>query len=324
MAEALFQTVKADLDAETRAKKLATLLKAIAPDLDGDAGWLANESFAIMDELCENSDDASVYLYLWTQHCAAHLRTTADSDTLIRELAHRRLTEMPNEQRRKLKNDLNDAKADWSIRAASLYALVGMGEINLEKARDFLDDAYNHFPLEALAAVESLSIAVEFDGSRFAEDEYISDKICQLCEEGATIRQLSRETFERESHRLFESFAELPAEAMAIAERFASASHDESLMLAALLKDLQRSDWLSMARRYKLTLALSCDFFAHFVAANPFVVTMAGDILLEMQELYNISALDIERWDEAVAEENESKLAEYAKNWLNVFESFSK
>ena len=72
------------------------------------------------------------------------------------------------------------------------------------------------------------------------------------------------------------------------------------------------------------TLALSCDFFAHFVAANPFVVTMAGDILLEMQELYNISALDIERWDEAVAEENESKLAEYAKNWLNVFESFSK
>ncbi|MFA5624033.1 MAG: hypothetical protein WC966_03105 [Bradymonadales bacterium] len=170
LAKYLYFSAKS-LEESFKVVKLTQALHSVRDSLP-ELGWLCGEATRCLKDLAKNQsdEDRENYLKLLLALTRAELRTDANAETLIHDIAPLRVNILSKAEEIAFKQSFYEAKNDWEQRSAALFMLSANRDIPYRESLDFIDEAYHSFPLEALKALEALSILVETDFSKAYDD----------------------------------------------------------------------------------------------------------------------------------------------------------
>lgn len=309
----IFEALDGDWDAETKIQKLIQVLDCVNEKLRTGLGWIDTRTMACLDDTGLSQDSR---LQIWLHWCAAVLRSSPEAAPLIESIAPRRLKNLSKSQIQRLRDMVRDENGAWDMRSAAMYLLLGNRIYTLEAAQSFVDEAYAAFPLEALEGVEILAIAVENDASVLAEFDVIQAKLAQIRKENLYLRDMDESHFVDASKALLSEQKELPSTAIELALGLQAMDKNKRLIASSLLDDVRFSDWLILAKKYRVLKSLGGVFFEHFCPENPVLRAWSAGLVSALLELCNADALLAESWQDAVSAEDIETLKKLQPQWM--------
>ncbi len=245
-ANTLYLRILPYLSQEQHALRLANLLRAfhnlgvedVAPfwieardmaekwqsDVDEDAYAVC----AASDETVHGATRAMLMLE-WT---ASILRIDPSSERLISEIEPFRHMLSSKSAIKTLKNTFYAQNAHWTQKAAALYLLLGNRAMRLEAAQKFIDQARQSFDLDAMLAIEQLSIAVEYDASFVAEDRLVSNRAKIAIEKVGNFRRIPLQELAETRNDALNGIADLPRERLELLELLEVNDDNDPLLIA--------------------------------------------------------------------------------------------
>ena len=314
--EAAFEALENVDVPEQITQKFIQLLDAVSIDLRDGLGWMDAKAVQMMTAFSKNSEIA---LELWMHWCAATIRVCPTANTLIELVGTHRPLNLPKSVIHQLKDSLSDEQnIAWDSRGAALYLLLGNRQISLEFAQDYVDKAYVSFPLEALEGVEILALAVENDGTQYAEFEVIQDKLAQIRRDNLYLNEMPLDDFVTTSLEVMKKLENMPKSELDLALSLQRMSKNERMILSAFLDDVRRSEFFKLARKSGRMKEISKEFFKYFDAENPILRNFSLSLVTSLMENENVDAQLTEIWIDACENEDLSQLKCESEKWITL------
>lgn len=292
-AKVIFEAITPTYTPEEAHQKLIQILDAVSPALRNGLGWLDQHVILALDQKTFSREALAT---LWIHWCAAQLRACHDAGNFIQNVGSRRPQNLQKSLIHSLAQAVENPNTPWDIRSASLYLLLGNHLIPIENAREFADDAYAAFPLEALEGVEILSIAIEHDTAKLAEYESIAAKLAQLRRENLILKDMELPAFVDASQELFRLQNTLPSSPLEIALNLQDMPKNQRLIASALIDDIRLAEWLKLASKNTNVLReLTRTFLQHFQPQNPVLRNFCTPLLEAAVNVANADAKSAER-----------------------------
>jgi hypothetical protein len=294
-AKIIYDIMRTQWDILTHVQKCQQLLDAISNSYNGSSEWLDIETESLLDTP-ELKNDASASIILWSAWVGANLRSSHDSKKLINRQAPRRPKLLSKPLFNQLVNTMNDPEERWEYRAAAMYALVGSNAMKLNDARRFIESAYTSFPLESLAGIESLSMALEVDDLAFAEQDMISKKLSQIRKEHLYIKDMKADDFNHAAIELLKNQNNIPLEAIDVAAQLSSLDKNDRIMATILIDDTRKEEFIQKAVKLKTLRQLAKVFFENFDSDNTLCIMLSVSFVMALTEIENFNAALAETW----------------------------
>lgn len=313
-ARAIIESLESGADFEQRIQKMIQLLDHIDPEYSGNLDWIDEKVSEMLDDL----HDSGQKVQLWLHWCASTVRVCSTAHSLISVVGAHRPKSIEKFVLRDLRQRLEDETGTpWDLRAAALYLLLGNGVVTLGFAQDFVDRAYVSFPLESLAGVEILSLAVENDGVQIAEFSQVQTRLAQIRRENLFLLDMPQESFVQASLRVIEGFGAMPGTAVELSHLLQSRDKNERMILSAFLDDARCAEWFRLARRFGVLRDLALQFFGHFNPENPIQREFSVKLVTVLLENENADALLTDEWLVACDSDDADVLRTLLPTWIS-------
>lgn len=315
-AKVIFEALSLSVDEPVLAQKLIQVLDHVSLDLRDGMGWISAQCARYLDG---GTLAREMRVELWTHWCMAMLRSCNEASEFIENLAARRPKDLQRATVISLRNKVLDVSVAWDAQSAAVYLLVGNRLMGVDEAQEFVENGYACFPLEALAGVEILMMAVENDASQLAQDDAVQKKLSQMRADDLSLKAISMPSFVEASKRLFVSQKALARTAFEMAMSLPDQDRDLRIVAACLLDDVRLAQWFKMAGKSRAVLEeLGGAFFENFDAENPLMRHFGAQFSSFLIDCGNWNARLNEAWQEAL-ETGDGEAVECARlEWIRA------